>query len=198
MDAILSQDWTTIRGAAGVATFTQPEMGLVDLQAYQDVVTWLEVKEASNIGSTAIYYQTAPTKDDALFINLAVLSPAPVGVVTVTPFLKNATSLVSNTLSRWFRWQIGVTGGGAWDITFRLWLAANYVGDRRIASASGPVYAGGTAAAAVGTQSSGGLSWLYTLAAELRKQQPQGTFSDVPAPQGSQSTGLPTPGTGDF
>jgi hypothetical protein len=33
-------------------------------------------------------------------------------------------------LGRWVRWQIVVSGGVAWDLTFRIWIAANRIGQR--------------------------------------------------------------------
>lgn len=204
MDGFLVQDWVTIRGAASV-TLTQPEVDWCDLDSYQDVVAWLEVKEFTN-GALAIAYQTSPTKDDSLFVNMSQ-SYVAVGVSTtimlkaampglVTP----ATAAVPSPLARWFRWQLSASSG-TWDITFRLWLAANWVGLRKISSAGGPIYAGSAVTMqSQGSQgsSSGSVSWFQWLIANMEKEQPTGTLSDVPAPEGSQSTGHPTPQLGDW
>jgi hypothetical protein len=131
MYALCLQDWTTLRGATSVATFTQPEPGWLDLTAYQDVVTWLEIKEftptATNIPTVA--YQTSPTKDEALFFNMAPPVVAALGVTT-TVMLKDAMPAGFPPCGKWFRWQLIVSGAVAWDLTFRIWIAANLIGNR--------------------------------------------------------------------
>jgi hypothetical protein len=49
--------------------------------------------------------------------------------MTITPMLKLA-SAGRAPCARWFRWQIAMSGGLAWDITFRIWIAANRIGNR--------------------------------------------------------------------
>jgi hypothetical protein len=44
MHAFILQDWTTIRG--GVTTVTQSEPDWLDLTPYQDIVFWIDVREA--------------------------------------------------------------------------------------------------------------------------------------------------------
>jgi hypothetical protein len=46
----------------------------------------------------------------------------------VTPLLKDFLTV---PLAHWFRWQLAATGtSGTWDITFRLFLAANCLSGR--------------------------------------------------------------------
>ena len=131
MYALCLQDWTTLRGATTVATLTQPEPDWLDLTLYQDVITWLEIKEftptATNIPTIA--YQTSPTKDDALFFNMAPPVVAATGVTT-TVMLKDAMPAGYPPCGKWFRWQIIVSGAVGWDLTFRIWIAANLIGNR--------------------------------------------------------------------
>jgi hypothetical protein len=131
MYALCLQDWTTIRGASTVATLTQPETDWLDLTAYQDVITWLEIKEltptATNIPTVA--YQTSPTKDDSLFFNMTAPVVAAIGVTT-TVMLKDAMPAGYPPCAKWFRWRIAVSGSVAWDLTFRIWIAANLTGNR--------------------------------------------------------------------
>lgn len=132
MDSLLLQDWTTIRGSSTVTILTQSETDWLDLRLYQDVVAWLEVKEFSPppTHNPTLVYQTSPTKDDALFFTMAYVPITTTGVMT-TVMLKDAMPPGSPPCARWFRWQIQI-GGFPWDLTFRVYVAANRVG-RRVA-----------------------------------------------------------------
>lgn len=123
MECFCLQDWVTIQG--GVQPIIQGENSWLDLFGYQDVVGWLEVREYSN-GNTSVNYQTSPTKDESLFTNLASVPLVSVGV-TVTPMIKVAMPRAAPTLARWLRWNVHVTSG-TWNVTFRIWLAANRTG----------------------------------------------------------------------
>jgi hypothetical protein len=137
MYCFLAQDWLTVRGQqTGITSVTQGEPGWLDLGVYQDVVAWLEVKEFNAPGGTLkIAYQTSPTKDEFMFVPItgpltANTMPFALALgVTVTPLLKDT---LTNPLARWFRWQLSVTGTltGPWDATYRLFVAANYLGAR--------------------------------------------------------------------
>jgi hypothetical protein len=128
MYTFLAQPWITIRGQTTVTTITQSERCWLDLTPYQDLTAFLECKEVSAGGGTnvQIAYQSAPTKDEPLFLPIVAAFNLVTGA-TPTVMLKD---LVSTPISRWFRWQLTVTGSpsSAWDATFRLWLSANVVG----------------------------------------------------------------------
>jgi hypothetical protein len=129
MYCFVMQPWTTIRGQSTVTTINQTENCWLDLSPYQDIVAWLDCKEVSaGTGGTnvQIAYQTAPTKDDSLFVSVVAAANIATGVAT-TIMLKD---VVANPLGRWLRWQLTVTGSPstAWDATFRVFIAANIVG----------------------------------------------------------------------
>lgn len=130
MQAICAQDWVTVRGSASVATLTQGENAWLDLSAYQDVVAWLDVREFTPTSTNipAVVYQTSPTQDESLFVPMSAVTV--VTGVTTTVLLKEAMPANTPPLARWFRWQIAVSGGVAWDLTFRLWIAVNRIGRR--------------------------------------------------------------------
>ena len=44
--------------------------------------------------------------------------------------LKDAAPAGCPPVGKWFRWQITVSGSVAWDLTFRIWLAVNAIGNR--------------------------------------------------------------------
>jgi hypothetical protein len=124
MRCFLAQDYITLRGGTAGTVITQSATSWLDLSAFQDIVTWLDVKEFSG-GTVQVAYQTSPTKDDALFVNIAGPFSLALGV-TVNVYL---ASSVTNPLAKFFRWQLTVTGSTPpWDATFRLWLAANAPG----------------------------------------------------------------------
>lgn len=141
MYGICLQDFVTIRGATSVTSITQSEAQWLDLQAFQDLVFWLDVKELTSGGATTftVAYQTAPTKDDSLFVNMASVTIA--AGVAVTSVLKDTAT---NPLARYVRWQLAVTGSptSAWDATFRIWVAGNAPGARAGAMARGAVASG--------------------------------------------------------
>lgn len=133
MYGFLLQDWTTIRFANTVTTVTQSEANWVSLQPYQDIVFFLEVREVtlgSGVTAVTLDYQTAPMKDEALFVNMVTGSGLIVSSPSVSPIV-NKVLLASATvpLARWVRWKLTTTGTPTTlsDVTFRLTCAANAV-----------------------------------------------------------------------
>ena len=134
MLAVLLQDWITIRGdgSAGVTSVTQATDDWADLAEFHDVVFWMEVKEVTLGGATSVQmnYDTAPSKDAGTFVQCTKDGVALVMTasnVTVSPVLATGVSL--QPLARWLRWRIAATGAtAAWDATFRVWMAVNYLG----------------------------------------------------------------------
>ncbi len=119
--------WTTMRGASTVAAITQSEAQWLDLQRFQDIVAWLEVKNItagrSNEQSMTTY-QTAPTKDESLFQPVIAAINYEGVLLKVSPGLMLSASVPN---ARWLRWVLSATGAptSSWDATFRLWIAAN-------------------------------------------------------------------------
>lgn len=133
MQAIVLQDWITIRGAqqtSGSPTpVNQVETDWLDLLAYQDVVVWLHVAEFTLGGATSITVntQTAASKDDIMFANMSSAQVTTTGVGVSTIYSGSA----AQALARWVRWQIVPTtlpSTGAWDITLRIFLSCNAPG----------------------------------------------------------------------
>jgi len=125
MQSYLLQDWITLQGSSTVTVLTQSENDWLDLTGFQDIVTWLDVKEASGT-SPVVAFQTAPTQDEVLFFNMGSVAISGPGLTT-TVMLKETALL---PLARWFRWQMQV-GAAAWDITFRIWCAVNATGSNK-------------------------------------------------------------------
>ena len=123
------QDWITIRGAQSITSIIQSEQDWLGFSAYQDIVFWLDVRELTNsAGTITMNYETAPTKDDSLFVAMVSgVTMAAAATPTVTKVLLNQNPTVP--LARWVRWRISTTGVGAagWDATFRILAAANAV-----------------------------------------------------------------------
>ena len=125
MFTLISQDLVTIRGP-GATTISQSHHAWLELPVSPNAVAWLDVREVNNgSGTVSMGYQTAPRADESLFVAISgpittVPFAAAVGV-TVTPLIKD---LLNVPMARWFRWQITATSSSAWDITFRLFVAA--------------------------------------------------------------------------
>jgi hypothetical protein len=90
----------------------------LDLEAFADVVFYLEVREVTppGAGSVQVSFETSPTRDESLFAPLATLTPTAGASPTVVKAL-----LASNAvpLARFIRWKLVGTQGGTWDMTFR-------------------------------------------------------------------------------
>jgi hypothetical protein len=125
--SFLMQDWVDVSGSAA-STVTQSEPFWLDLSGYRDVVAWLDVRESSN--SPSVVLQTSPTKDDLFFVTAATLTGAGMPLTTTTILQETA----SVPLARWVRWQASLAVS-AWDISFRLWIAASCPGRRRVNAA---------------------------------------------------------------
>lgn len=125
------QDWITIRGATTVTSIIQGEQDWMGFAPYQDIVFWLDVREATLGGATHLVmnYETSPTKDDSLFqaMTTGPNIDAVVGTPTVTKVLLAQNPTVP--LARWVRWRISVSGtaSSSWDATFRILCSANAV-----------------------------------------------------------------------
>ena len=137
MHAFVLQDWTTIRGGSGIATINQSEHEWHSLDGYQDLIAWIDIREAS-LGGPATFIQfnlqTAPIKDENLFVNMEP-TPLTVSAALTTPSVRKVILANSNTytvpLGKWVRWQL-VAGNSVptstWDATFRILLCANPLG----------------------------------------------------------------------
>lgn len=126
MYGFLLQDWVTIRGATTISTVTQSESGWLDLRQYQDAVFWVEVRELSLSGLTSLSMnlETAPLKDESLYVPMATQVLA----AQTQPFvLKAMAASASQPLARWVRWRLSASGTAStpWDATFRISMAAN-------------------------------------------------------------------------
>ena len=128
MRAFVLQDWVTIRGAAGVQTVVQNESNYLSLDAYQDVVFWLQVSEATvNASTITLNYDTAPLKDETLFQPMATATITTISMPTPTITKVIAAAATTTTpLSRWVRWRLGFASNAtSWDLTFRVLVAGN-------------------------------------------------------------------------
>lgn len=126
MDGWLLQDFCTISGNAtgGVTSISQSAHRYLDIGEHEDLVFYLDVRNfAATTGTLTMAYETAPTQEDQGFLPMvapfALTGP---GVRTDRAFFSSAAV----PPARFVRWRLFVTGatGGAWDATFRVWVAA--------------------------------------------------------------------------
>jgi hypothetical protein len=139
MECFLMQDWLTIRGAgsSSVESITQSSECWLDVEPYQDILVWLAVRELTPPAAAGTLYldiQTAPVRDELYFLSMiggtipgqALTSTSG----TLTPTVLNlARDFAALPVSRWLRWKVttgGVTPSQVWDITFSIWIAANF------------------------------------------------------------------------
>lgn len=142
MRPFILQDWITIKStgqppAPAGPNFVQDSAGWLDLGAFQDVVIWFDLRQTTRPGAGSLtwHFQTAPTKDNALFFpnNTSMATTGPFGTISspilqVIPVtLAGAISGGGQPLARWLRWMIEPTVDAAWSATFRVIVAANQV-----------------------------------------------------------------------
>jgi hypothetical protein len=138
MHSFVLQDFVTIRGSSTTLTISQSESEWAELGPFEDIVAWIDVREVtlSGAASIAINLQTAPLKDEFLFVTMES-SPLTVTGALTTPsvrkmLLSQATggSGAPVPLGKFFRWQLLATGATTtWDVMFRIVCCANAVGD---------------------------------------------------------------------
>lgn len=125
MHTFILQDYVTIKGATGVTTITQNESGWLDLTPYEDLVFWTDIRQTT--GAVTIRFQTSPTKDDALFSDII----ASIGFATGVSSIRQDKATMAGAavpVARFVRWTLVGPAGSAWDVTFRVYVAANSPG----------------------------------------------------------------------
>ena len=136
MYGYLVQDWITIRGSttgASPPTVTQSEADWMSFQPYQDIVFWLEVKSwtAGGLDSVTLDYQTAPAKDESLFVKMITTAPITAAITRRDKVLLAQITAASTDvpLARWVRWKLTWDGTAAseYGLCFRIHAAANAV-----------------------------------------------------------------------
>jgi len=135
MKSFILADWTTVRGqsASPASQVTQDETGWLDLEQYSDIVIYLDVREVSPGGASAVtfYFETAPSKDDPRDTNgnptffQALASSALVSASSTTIVLRALMLTASVPLARYVRWRVVGPASALWDATFRAIVAAN-------------------------------------------------------------------------
>ena len=139
MHDFVLQDFTTIRGAYNVSV-TQSESSWLDLEEYEDLIVWLDIREITlptgTSASVTLNLQTAPIKDEYLFVNMVTGYTNTTGAPPTSAQIFKVILAQNPTvpLGRFVRWQIvpTVNGGSAvWDMTFRILCCANQVGPGR-------------------------------------------------------------------
>jgi hypothetical protein len=111
-------------------TVIQSEADWMSFQPYQDIVFWLEVKSWTDGGLTSVTldYETAPAKDESLFVKMITTTAitAPVSRQDKVLLAQNPTV----PLARWVRWKLTWNGTSTseYGLCFRIHAAANAVG----------------------------------------------------------------------
>jgi hypothetical protein len=116
VNSALLQHWLSVGGSSAITSLTQGADLWLDLGDYEDVGFTLEVKAVT--GTVTMNYETSPSIEDASF--LACVVP-----FTITTGVRSDTLLASCALvptGQYVRWRLS-TGGGAWNVTFRIWLS---------------------------------------------------------------------------
>ena len=137
MHSFLLQDIVTIKGTSANTSIAQVEHEYLDLEAYQDFTGWVEVfaLDAGGAGLPTLWLETAPLKDNALFVpqgGSQTRVPLSVGVLTGrnvmnAPMFDNLGRLQIPT-ARWLRWRLDIfVASSNWSVTFRIHVAAHSV-----------------------------------------------------------------------
>src|ERR1022692_4885718 len=106
------QDFVTIRGASTVTTITQTESAWMDVTPYQDLFAWIDVREVTlgSLTNIKINLQTAPIKDEFLFVTMPATTVSVSGALsspTILQVIYSAGSATNNVaLGSFLRWQL--------------------------------------------------------------------------------------------
>lgn len=130
MYSFVLQNWITINGTSSTP-IVQTEQDWLEMSPYQDVVAWIDVREFTGTQAPTLALETAPAKDDILFvsmtsttINMLVTTTAP----QIVQFLMGTTTV---PVAQFLRWKVTGFPTGTpplWDVTFRIFVAANAPG----------------------------------------------------------------------
>ena len=135
MHAFVLQDWVTIRGGSTVGTVTQSEHEWLQLDGYEDLIVWIDVREVGLANNTFVQFnlQTAPLKDEFLFVNMES-TPLTLAAALSAPSIRKIIMASSPAvpLGKFVRWQLVTSNGGSvnntWDVSFRILACANPMG----------------------------------------------------------------------
>ena len=116
MEALLLQDFTTVRGTASTQVI-QPSYGWLDLGELEDIVLYTDVRET--LPNAKMTFETAPAPTDAAFVTLVPQFILATGLRTDSMF----ASLANVPVARFLRWRLS-GDANPWDATFRVWVAA--------------------------------------------------------------------------
>jgi hypothetical protein len=123
MQGGLMQEWITLKAGAGVSV-AQMSSDYIDVTHIQDLAFWIDVTTASGTPSVLLSFETAPLKEEGLFIAMAPAIDLTLIGGTVTPVAALAQDALVPA-ARWARWK--VTSASAWSATFRVFVAKNEV-----------------------------------------------------------------------
>ena len=123
MQSFVLQDWITVRGS-GLTPVIQEAKGWLAFSSFQDIVFHLDIRrlQTNPLAGFTWNFQTAPTKDEALFQTMVAVAGGAPSVVAV-PVLLATNPLVP--LATWVRWTLTPLQPTTWDTTFRVMASAN-------------------------------------------------------------------------
>jgi hypothetical protein len=121
MDALCLQDWITIKADPEISSLAQPSSGWLDVSLYEDLVFFLDVKEAD--GTPQVTYQTAPAAEESAFLTV-ISTPVLSGPVGRADAALTIYSPVPT--AKFVRWMLS-SQSPPWAITFRIWIAAYFL-----------------------------------------------------------------------
>lgn len=122
------QDWVFVSSPASGDPLVQGEHGWVDVGPARDVVFWLQVasRDAGIAGSIELVYETAPLKDDSLFMPAASAITLAESMTPVLTTVRKGDSGVAVPIGNWLRWKLRHTSVDiAWSVEFRIFCAVN-------------------------------------------------------------------------
>jgi len=142
MYSLVLQDWVTISGF-GSSSVIQTEQDWLDMTPFQDLVAWIDVRDATS--GTTIFLETAPSRDDNLFVSMNTGGYSLNPIVSATPLV--ASLLMGQAtvpIAALLRWRIsGVVG--TWSTTFRILVCGNAPGLDLSSAAEAPSVNGSSA-----------------------------------------------------
>lgn len=102
MYSFVLQDWINLSGTGNII---QTEQDWLDLTPFQDIVAWVDVREVGGGFAPRLYLETAPSKDDILFVSMMV-TPLTLSVAPNPTVIQLVMGSTAVPIAQFLRWRV--------------------------------------------------------------------------------------------
>lgn len=122
------QDYTTITSGASVTSIKQSGDEWLELTGARDVIFYLHAVDGTTSSIQTVTLETSPTADDELFAALtSVTLPAATSSYGKIYQQICRAQYAAQPPASFLRWNVSTNAGGAWNLTFRIFVSINFI-----------------------------------------------------------------------